>query len=626
MKALLLAVTLLVLSLVALPARADDVADEADHLFTLGAEHYQQRSYKSALQYFLASNRLVRNRNVMFNIAKTYEHLNLRTDIEDVERIEIVRGPGSVLYGTGAFSGVINLVSHSRETPDGREAGVSVADDAVARARVRFTHHWSKDAGVSTSVAAGRGAGRDYFFPELVSRGPPNVAGHARGLDSFRVATWTGKVFYKAFQVQWSFNHHDKYMPLGGDDTIFGDGRNWAADSRGFVEAKFEPKITDWLSSVTRAHANVYFYRSEAPFTPDTGGLSTSEFDGFWVGAEQRFVVSPVKQLRLTGGGEFQLHPLTHQRSDSETLGEDFNQKQDFTLVAGYLLADLLPTSGVKITGGARYDAYSFTAGSINPRLAVIVKPYDGGNVKVMGGKAFRSPSIYERYNISTFGQRENPDLDPENLYSAEVEYSHRFTQTLTASASAYANYITNLIALREEVDDPGIFTYLNTRVPVASLGGEIELRRDWKEGWMASASYSYQKTRYLISDSVGDLLRFKTAPDHREVPNSPSHLAYVKGAVPIVSRALMLMTRLGIEGPRFDVNDTVGTPPQTETQPAMLWDVVFSGTESRWGLSYAIGVYNLFDARWRVPLTESIVNTVPQPGRSVLAYASVVF
>ena len=56
-------------------ARADDVADEADLMFTLGAERYQAGDYPHALAYFLASNRLARNRNVLFNIARCYEQL-----------------------------------------------------------------------------------------------------------------------------------------------------------------------------------------------------------------------------------------------------------------------------------------------------------------------------------------------------------------------------------------------------------------------------------------------------------------------------------------------------------------------------------------------------------------------
>lgn len=560
----------------------------------------------------------------------SYVGYDLRADIEDAERIEVVRGPGSVLYGTGAFSGVINLVTHPRDTPDGREVGVSVAGDGVARGRIRFTKHFGKDAGVTTSVAAAHGEGRDFFFPEFVSQGPPQAAGHARGLDGFRVATWTGKAFYKAFQAQWSFNVHDKDLPVGQFDTLFGDARAHQIDSRGFLELKFEPKITDFLTSVTRAHANVYLYRAELPHVPDQGGLEHSDYDGAWFGLEQRFIVTPVKPLRLTAGGEFQLHPLVHQSGRDELDGKFFDRKQPFNLAAGYLLADVTPSPRVKIEAGGRADAYSFTNASINPRLAVILKPYDGGNVKIMGGKAFRAPSVYELYNIAGGGQTENTDLEPENLYQSEIEYSHRFTPTVIGTVAGYANYITNLIALRElpgSTQTNPLYSYQNTSAPVGTLGGEVELRREWKEGWLVSGSYSFQKSRYLASNSIGDAFKFEKDPSLREVPNSPNHLAYIKGGVPLLSRALMLMTRLGIEGPRFDRNDTERGPKQTQTPSALLWDMVLSGSEARWGLQYAFGVYNLFDARWRVPVsTEFTPVSIPQSGRTLLALASVTF
>src|SRR5262249_19194887 len=143
----------------------------------------------------------------------SYVGYDLRTDIEDVERIEVVRGPGSVLYGTGAFSGVINLIAHTRDTPDGREVGVSTADNGVARGRIRVTQHSTKASGITPSVAAGTSSGRDYFFRDFVADGPPSVAGNARGLDGFHVGTWTGRIFYKSLSAQWSLNHHDKTLP-----------------------------------------------------------------------------------------------------------------------------------------------------------------------------------------------------------------------------------------------------------------------------------------------------------------------------------------------------------------------------------------------------------------------------
>jgi hypothetical protein len=65
----------------------------------------------------------------------------------------------------------------------------------------------------------------------------------------------------------------------------------------------------------------------------------------------------------------------------------------------------------------------------------------------------------------------------------------------------------------------------------------------------------------------------------------------------------------------------------QTNTPAALLWDMVLSGSETRWGLQYAVGVYNLFDARWRVPVsTELTPIAIPQSGRTLLALASVTF
>ena len=559
-----------------------------------------------------------------------YTGYDLRADIEDVERIEVVRGPGSVLYGTGAFSGIINLISHTRDTPDGREVGVSTVGDGIARARARLTHHWSRDAGVTTSVAMGKGGSRDFFIREFVPDGPPSVAGHSRGLDGMLVGTWTGRVFYKALSAQWSLNHHDKQMPIGQFETLYGDGRTHQADSRAFIELKLDPKLSDQLTSVSRVHANAFFYRGIFARSPADGGLERSTYDGAWVGAEQRLIYSPVKELRVTGGGELQYHALVHQQGSDQVNGKFYDDKTPFTLAAGYVLADVAPVRSVKVTGGARLDAYSFADASINPRLGVILKPYEGGNIKVMGGKAFRAPSAYELYNTANGGQKQNTGLRPENLYSVEVEYSHRFSPTVVGSASAYANYITDLIALRDLPDATPTapsYAYQNTAVPVGTLGGELELRREWKEGWMVGGSYSYQKSRYLASDSLGDFFAAEEAPNLREVPNSPNHLASIRGGVPILSRALMLMSRLTFEGPRFDRNDTEGLPPQRETPSALLWDIVFSGSEPRWGLNYGFGLYNAFDTRWRVPISaEFRPTTIVQSGRTLLAYASVTF
>jgi outer membrane receptor protein involved in Fe transport len=228
-------------------------------------------------------------------------------------------------------------------------------------------------------------------------------------------------------------------------------------------------------------------------------------------------------------------------------------------------------------------------------------------------------------------GQVSNPSLRPESIYSAEIEWSHRFGPALTGTAAVYTNYIQDLISLEDgpaAPDGSPTIHNVNTTTPVGTIGGELELRRDWKEGWMMAASYSVQRTVYLASASFNSLVELKRSDQFREVPNAPTQLASVRAAVPILSRALTLMSRLSVEQGRYDrVDSPAEASMQGRTDTALLWDFVLSGTETRWGLNYSLGVYNAFDSQARYPVSaEFRQRSIPITGRSLLASGSVTF
>ena len=555
---------------------------------------------------------------------------DLRTDLEDIEQIEIVRGPGSVAYGTSAFTGVINLVTRYRDVPSGVESGVSVAADNVFRARLRLTKHFGADSGVWASIAGGSSEGRDFFFPEYVSDGPPEVAGNARGLDRAQFATLTGRAWWHALSVAWSLNHHLKHLPTGQFESLFGDGQTRQADTRGFVEARVEPRISATLTSLTRLHANLYAYRLYLPYSPDDGGLDTTHFDSVWFGAEQRFVFSPSSTWSASLGSEVQAFPQAQMREGSELAGEYFNDRQKLLLAAFYSNLELRPLEHVKLSAGARLDYYSNSGASLNPRLALITEPYPGGNLKLLFGKAFIAPSFGET-SYAYSGQLANPNIGPENLYSAEAEWSHRLSPFVVATAAAYANYGTDLIFLATlPPNAEGIVQTQsqNARTPIGTLGVEAEVRREWKGGWMAAGSYSFQRSAYLRGKGLGDLLTLARSPDFREVPNSPTQLASLRAAAPLLSRAIRVMSRLSYEAGRYDRNALVTDEAvQTRTRAALLWDFVFSGSEERLGLEYSLGIYNALDSRAEHPVSNEFRQlSIPITGRSLLAAVNLSF
>src|SRR5450432_2015436 len=101
-------------------------------------------------------------------VGSSYVGFDARVDIDDVERIEVIRGAGSVVYGNGAFFGVINLVTRSKDEPTHAELAVSTALTA-GRARATAVWHADNDAGLWVSVAGAKSAGIDRFYPEYVS-------------------------------------------------------------------------------------------------------------------------------------------------------------------------------------------------------------------------------------------------------------------------------------------------------------------------------------------------------------------------------------------------------------------------------------------------------------------------
>jgi outer membrane receptor protein involved in Fe transport len=537
---------------------------------------------------------------------------NARVDLHDVDRIEVVRGPGSLLYGTGAFSGVVNVVGRPRDEPDGVHVGFGSYDDAVIHGRAGFHYNLAADKGIWGSVSAAHSDGYDVAVPVTQASGGTKDE-TARGVDAFNSVGTAGRVWWGPFTAQWYYHQRDQNVPVGAYGTPFDDPTTALHDKRLMVEARFEPRLGDKVELFTRVHGN--YYRSFEIFGP-TSAVYVEDYQGTWFGAEARVVVTPVRWLRVTGGAEGQLHVQASMFGTQSTDGappKTYLDEQDpYQLGAGYALLEASPLPWLRVSGGARADVYSSFGAVAVPRAAIIFKPAKGGALKLMGGRGFRAPSVYEQfYNDGGLTQNRAVDpkrhlsLGPESIYSGEVEYSQRFAEDWTVLGAGHASYVEHIIGL---VPDPAgqdtVHRFANSASPVLLAGGDVEIRRDFRRGWMLAASYCYQRAQYLQS-SLSDTL----------LVNAPVHLAGFRGVVPLIRELASLALRLSLEAPR-----RIDLQSSATTTAALVADAAVSGTIRDYGLHYTVGVYNIANFRYEVPVASTFAGpTMPQNGRTFL-------
>ncbi|HET9960614.1 MAG TPA: TonB-dependent receptor, partial [Polyangiaceae bacterium] len=390
-------------------------------------------------------------------VGSSYVGFDGHADLLDLEQIEIVRGPGSVAYGTSAFAGVVNLVHRKAGRHSQITLGLGTNSDGVALGRARAEGPLGKNGGIWASAAVARGGGRDFHFPELASPAPQARDGSVRNRDGFESAGFQGSVQQGPLSVGWYWYTHDKAFPTAAYDTLVGDPRSRQRDTRAALEVRMEPRISKSWKWLSRAHLNRYEFRGNYPLAPADGGLTVDVFRGTWAGVEERLEYRPSARFRWLIGGELQSHfqveheALSGLDAKAESAGV---QKHSYRVGAGYSSLEWQAKPDLTLYAGARLDVYSTFGSALNPRLAAIYKGLPGYNIKLLSSRAFRAPSVYELYYADGYSQRANPDLGPEHIDALEIEVTRELSPLWNASASGFVNYLTDSIVPRAPEND----------------------------------------------------------------------------------------------------------------------------------------------------------------------------
>ena len=518
-------------------------------------------------------------------------------DLDAIERIEIVRGPGSVLYGTNAMFAVINVVTKTGTELDGVVAGTRLGSGGARQAVVAAGRPLGARASWAVSGLISRSDGNDLYYPEYDT--PRTNHGVVHGLDWEDGISGIGSVRWNDLTAQVGYKSRAKGIPTGSFGSAFGDSRAMTVDESLWAELTAAARLGSALSANSRLYADRYRYRGVYPI--DSGPASSDGALSEDVGAEQTLIWDPTSRIRLTIGGEYVhvAHARYYERQADGTATSD-DAPYNVTSIFAQGEVQLLP--GVTLVGGLRHDERALGRRATTPRVAIVTTPDKFSTLKLLYGEAFRAPSAAEADLTTSFYTRD-PALRPERMRTAEVEFDRRIGAWLLLGASVYKYWVRDLID-QVAIDSAGTLQFRNLQATNAT---GVELNADLVPEGPVAAHLSYSRQRARADSGSA---RLTNSPEQiARLSFTASGFGGVRSAVEVRYESGRL-TLAGSTTPSFVRTDLdVGGAPFPRSRSATLR-----------AMDVSVRVTNLFGTAYSVPGgVEHLQAAIAQEGRTFL-------
>ncbi|HJV84049.1 MAG TPA: TonB-dependent receptor [Noviherbaspirillum sp.] len=535
----------------------------------------------------------VRNNDAVYDQASIGSEFML--DVDLIERVEFVPGPGSSIYGANAFFGVINIITKRGRDLDGAQAAVQGGTHGAGKLRASYGKRSENGAEWLLSASTFNDPGADLYFREFDT--PATHNGIAHRLDYDRGNSVFVKGTMGPFSLSASHAERTKGVPTASFSQVFNDPRSHTVDAQSVADIGYRATLADATEVSSRVYAGRYDYTGD--YIYDYPPLTVNRDGGRarWWGAEAKMMVTRYTGHKLVAGAEYQRDYRRDQfNTNVDPYAMYLDDHRHGTRSGIYLQDEVTLRENLLLNAGLRYDRMSSTGGTVNPRLALIFRPLPATTFKALYGTAFRAPNAYEMYYqvLNTGGQKPNPDLKAEHIRTYELVAEQQLAADARVTASVFRNIVSNLITQTMDPAD-GLLVFRNLSRATAR-GIEFGVEKAWSGGMRLRSSYSWQQTR---DDLTG-------AP----LVNSPHHLAKLNLSAPVFSSGW----RAGVEGQYVGRRKTL----QSETGGYWLANLTLSSVRLAPGLEMSASIYNLFDRAYADPGAEEHVQDVlRQDGRS---------
>ncbi len=558
--------------------------------------------------------------------------------LENIARIEIIRGPGSALYGADAYAGVINVITKTAADTQGTEAGVRGGSFNTASAWVQ---HGGKlgpmdvsaylrlgsTGGIREIIEADAQSRNDRFFGTRASLapGPVNTGYDAadgslnlsygkwrwRGSYKLRDNLQTGAGVSSALDPESTSTAEEITTDLSWTDPQF--ARNWGLGFTGsYVYYKFTyPDNLVLLPPGTRLSTGIFpngligspnqwereiMLSAIATYSGFAGhtlrfGLGHDNLDMYKTRTYRNYIFNAVGVPILTGPvidyTNIQPHITPHLRKlDYLYVQDEWNLAPDWS-----------------VTAGVRHDRYSDFGGTTNPRVALVWDAALNVTAKLLYGRAFRAPSFNEQYGNNPVNNG-NPNLRPETIKTLEAALNWQASEALQMNLSLFRYDMQDIIrAVPNPAPTPGS-TYQN-QGRQNGRGMELELVWDAKRNLRFTGNYAYQRS---IDEPTG-----------QDSGYAPHHHLYARADWRIAPGWLLSPQVTWVADRRRSAGDN--RPPVPDYT---AFDLNLRTMRGKGQWDFSVAVRNLFNADVREPSPAPglIPNDLPMAPRAVYLQA----
>jgi outer membrane receptor protein involved in Fe transport len=537
--------------------------------------------------------------------------------VEFISRIEVIRGPGSALYGSDAFAGVVNIITkgpgEAPGTEIGARAGSSPTRDAwlqhdgqLGPAAVAAYVHTGSTGGIRRTIGADAQSRNDAIFGTHASQAPGTVHAGSDALDA------NVDLVYGLWRARANLKLRNHVQSGAGIASAL-DPAGYAKSTRvignlAWADPHFAP---GWGLGFA---VNTQQYAQEVPspyvLLPAGTRLPTGVFTNGMIGApetwERNVRVSAfadytgvsAHQMRV-GVGHDDLHmyrtgELRNFTYAANGLPVPLPSLTDYSAIdpflrphrrrIDYLYAqdEWRMAQDWNLTAGVRYDKYSDFGGTTNPRIALVWDATFDLTAKLLYGRAFRAPSYNEAYGTTNPVTMGNPDLKPETNGTLEAALSWQTLTDLQLNATLYRYSMDNIVRLVPRPVSGTGQVYQNTG---NQTGRGVELEVLWlpHSGVRVTSTYAWQRS---IDNATGKDAGY--APRHHLAARADWQFAPGYLLSPQLNRVA------GRQRPAGDLR-----PPVADYHTV---DLALSSRHGKGDWNAALTVRNLFNADVREP------------------------